>query len=507
MRKAIRMLFVGALTLTLVLSVFAIASVPQAVIDATESVVCISTEYTDCFTSGSGFVIESTATRTLIVTNNHVVEGNPISISVWLNETEKINAHILAASEQKDLCILELAYPVPYPALTMKRDGAEKGDAVYAVGFPGAADVLSITEAHASSEATVTDGIVSAIRQTTATEYGPEMQLLQINAAINPGNSGGPLFNSDGFVVGINTYKAEESEGIFGAIAIGELLDFLEDKGIEIEETGMAGNGWIWLIVALCVLIAASVVFLIIRNKRKSLKKSTKRSVATETITLQQFVSGRKKPLTVEEAVSLLMPVAIKLRNLHDDGKPHLEVAPKNIIVKDGRGILAQATGNEAARYTSGYAAPEIYKGKSNGHLSDIYSFCAVLAYAVTGAAPQNSLTREPNNSSACACLIGDSISLPDDLAEAIEKGMELESDNRFDTMQSLIYCLAPYNTEICVKEGPKEDKQDVEMPPEEDNIKKEDDTQRPRKQKKRQGNKRKRPARGTKQARRENRS
>lgn len=108
--------------------VMADGNVPKPVMEASNSVVRILAEYPEKFATGSGFVIKSDSDCTLIATNNHVVEGNPISISVWINADETVSAHILAASEQKDLCILELAYPIQMQALYLEKDGVAKGE-------------------------------------------------------------------------------------------------------------------------------------------------------------------------------------------------------------------------------------------------------------------------------------------------------------------------------------------------------------------------------------------
>ena len=239
MKRALRLLLCLFLLSALTVPAYAASSVPAAVIKAVDSVVRIEAEFDDGWASGSGFVIESSRDTTLIATNYHVVEGNPQSISVWLGEDESIRAEIVLESEAKDLCVLKLAYPVSLKALSF--DEAELGEAIYAVGFPAAADDLSDKAAHASSDATLTDGIVSAVRSVTITEGGSPVSILQINAAINSGNSGGPLFNEKGRVVGINTYGITDAQGIFGAIAASELEGLLAESGIRL------GGGLDWL--------------------------------------------------------------------------------------------------------------------------------------------------------------------------------------------------------------------------------------------------------------------
>ena len=74
----------------------------------------------------------------------------------------------------------------------------EAGDEVvnigYALGFSG--------------EATVTKGIVSALRY----ESRYQAYVIQSDAVINPGNSGGPMLSTAGQILGINTFKYEETE-------------------------------------------------------------------------------------------------------------------------------------------------------------------------------------------------------------------------------------------------------------------------------------------------------
>ena len=51
----------------------------------------------------------------------------------------------------------------------------------------------------------------------------PGIHLLQIDAALNPGNSGGPLISGSGKVIGINTFKFSNAEGLNFSVAIEEL--------------------------------------------------------------------------------------------------------------------------------------------------------------------------------------------------------------------------------------------------------------------------------------------
>ena len=199
--------------------------------------------------TGSGFVVGE---GKQIVTNWHVVsctaEGG--SAGVLLGE-QTIPVKVLGSSIRKDLAILEPERPLGKPAvMLMTSERVTEGQAVYALGFPG--------EAQARSEefnVSVTKGIVSALvtSQTGVHQY-------QTDAAINPGNSGGPLFNEDGYVIGINTAKAlaaalvlgrdgkltterlPSGEGIGWAVQINELIPELQKLGVSYQ---IGGNSWL----------------------------------------------------------------------------------------------------------------------------------------------------------------------------------------------------------------------------------------------------------------------
>ena len=87
---------------------------------------------------------------------------------------------------------------------------------MYAVGCPLQLDL----------EATVTRGIVSALRQGT-----DGVSYIQTDAPINPGNSGGPLIQArTGQVIGINKFvlRKDQAEGLGFAVAAEEVTRFLQ---------------------------------------------------------------------------------------------------------------------------------------------------------------------------------------------------------------------------------------------------------------------------------------
>ena len=154
-------------------------------------------------------------------------------------------------------------------------------------------------------------------------------------------------------------------------------------------------------------------------------------------ISLREYMEAYPDGIGIQDAVAMLLPVALQLRDLHNNGGAHLQVSPNSIRIGESGAVLSNATSAEADRYSSGYAAPEIYKGSSAGNLSDIYSFCAVLYYAAFGKQPMNSLSRTEADK-----VTHDDVAF----ADIIQSGMALDPANRIASMQDAIIKLSPYN-------------------------------------------------------------
>lgn len=205
-----------------------------------ESVVRIVNITSTGIGTGTGFVIND---QQNIVTNHHVVDG---SLKLLVADGGVDEAHAKPAivkwfSEEKDLAILHVPN-LHRPALPLSSVEPGKGTPAYAIGFPGAADLL--TE-EVSIESSVTVGSVSRLINAAWQENTPVFRVIQHSSEINSGNSGGPLMNTCGQVVGINTIKTslaasiqsgEIISGVFFASHISSLIEVLKAQNIPFNE-------------------------------------------------------------------------------------------------------------------------------------------------------------------------------------------------------------------------------------------------------------------------------
>ena len=162
---------------------------------------------------GSGFAIGENC----IVTNAHVIE-NVHSITLTSYEGNKYTASLLGIDEDKDIAVL-IIKDASFPYLKMANLSTVKiGDDIYAIGAPK------------GMAYTLTKGTVSAKERIVENE-----SFIQIDAAINEGNSGGPLLNDAGEVLGMNTMKMTDSEGIGLAIPADRIASTLKELGVEMD--------------------------------------------------------------------------------------------------------------------------------------------------------------------------------------------------------------------------------------------------------------------------------
>jgi len=163
--------------------------------------------------TGSGVIIDSGG---YIVTNAHVIGGaqkvhvvlprkkkvKKKSGSIVRPRGQQVEAQVVGLDRETDLALLKVD-DEDLPTVPLgDSDGLRTGELVLAIGSPmGLGGSVSM-------------GVVSALGR----QRGPEdpMVYIQTDAPINPGHSGGALVDTDGELVGINTFILSHSGGSEG---------------------------------------------------------------------------------------------------------------------------------------------------------------------------------------------------------------------------------------------------------------------------------------------------
>ncbi|MEK9186662.1 MAG: trypsin-like peptidase domain-containing protein, partial [Patescibacteria group bacterium] len=188
---------------------------------------------------GSGFFVDKSGH---IRTNSHVVKipGDEIvirdffgearmkvvSYTYWVTLTDKkkkYSAELKRNNALSDLALLRAVDADPQDYTVAKFGNPNEvqiGETVFAIGtpygFPGSIKV----------------GIVSGLHRIINMNYLEDF--IETSAPINFGNSGGPLVNSRGEVIGINSAKIRDSDGMGFAISI-RLVNLEESQNGELK--------------------------------------------------------------------------------------------------------------------------------------------------------------------------------------------------------------------------------------------------------------------------------
>ena len=182
--------------------------------------------------SGSGVVISPDG---YVITNSHVVE-KASEVFVSLKGGQEYSAEIIGIDHISDIALLKLdGRDFSYASLASS-DDLIIGEWVIALGNP-----LGLFEIN--NQPTATIGIISAVDMNFGEMHGGQVykNMIQTDAAINMGNSGGPLVNSQGKVIGINTFIYTGSSYSEGSIGIGFAIPINRAKRI-VEELKNSGR-------------------------------------------------------------------------------------------------------------------------------------------------------------------------------------------------------------------------------------------------------------------------
>ncbi len=177
---------------------------------------------------GTGMIVSENG---YILTNWHVAGEKYSNCYITLENAKTVNGNVVWSDKDLDLAIVKItASNLKYITLG-DSDNIKIGQKAYAIGNPIGVEF----------QRTVTSGIISGINRTIKIddENGESYMedLIQTDATINPGNSGGPLINSKGEVIGVNSVKITNAEGIGFALPINivkpVIQSFLENGKFE----------------------------------------------------------------------------------------------------------------------------------------------------------------------------------------------------------------------------------------------------------------------------------
>jgi S1-C subfamily serine protease len=173
---------------------------------------------------GSGIVVDATPTHFRVLTNRHVADGDlsereGVELTVHTVTGQRVTATVLwRAPGGIDMALLEAALPGAEDLVDIARTAVgavppQVGSRVFAVGNPH------------SLGWSYTEGVVSSLRDHD--QSGSKITFIQTQTPINPGNSGGGLYDMNGLLVGMNSWKISDSvgEGLSFAIAVKSVLE------------------------------------------------------------------------------------------------------------------------------------------------------------------------------------------------------------------------------------------------------------------------------------------
>ena len=179
--------------------------------------------------TGSGVVFYQEGDFAYILTNAHVVKdvNNTYDVEVIFSdsdgfengESEIVPASKIYKNANEDVAVLEIPVSEKYTVAQLgDSNQLNKGDFVYAIGSPfGKFNYM-------------TGGYISSYNVPVTLNTSPVTSYVIItDTAINEGNSGGALFNKEGKLIGITTFRYDQINGkevheMYGSLPINHVV-------------------------------------------------------------------------------------------------------------------------------------------------------------------------------------------------------------------------------------------------------------------------------------------
>lgn len=162
---------------------------------------------------GVGFIISKEGH---ILTNAHILDGSLFCYGYLQNDTRPIKFNLIDFDdpEQLDVCILKPEGTKIYTPLKFSSKNPMVGQTVFTIGNPRNLGM------------SLSKGFVSQIKSNQ----------LQLDMTLNPGNSGGPVFDEEGFVVGMISYILKDVHGLGFAVSLQGITNYVHRLGLSFDK-------------------------------------------------------------------------------------------------------------------------------------------------------------------------------------------------------------------------------------------------------------------------------
>ncbi len=190
---------------------------------------------------GSGVIIHEDG---YILTSEHVVHNADV-IEITLSNGETHEGHIVGSAPDYDIALVKID-GTDFPKVGLgDSDSLMVGEWAIAIGSP-------FGQLLHDTQPTVTVGVISALHRDVKSGGNDQRvfkDMIQTDAAINPGNSGGPLLDSNGNIIGINTFIFSAGGG--GSLGMGFAIPINRGKWVldEIQRYGRVRKVWVGITV------------------------------------------------------------------------------------------------------------------------------------------------------------------------------------------------------------------------------------------------------------------